>query len=78
MPHAEVKCFAGRTEEQKRLCAERIAEVIAETLGCETSGVSVAIKEVKKGEWKAEVWDKIIVPDREFLYKKPGYSYDEE
>ena len=78
MPHAEVKCFAGRTEEQKRLCAERIAEVIAETLGCETSGVSVAIKEVKKGEWKAEVWDKVIVPDSEFLYKEPGYSYEED
>ena len=78
MPHAEVKCFAGRTEEQKRLCAERIAEVIAETLGCETSGVSVAIKEVEKGEWKAEVWDKVIVPDREFLYTEPGYSYEED
>ena len=78
MPHAEVKCFAGRTEEQKRLCAERIAEVIAETLGCETSGVSVAIKEVEKGEWKAEVWDKVIVPDCEFLYKEPGYSYEED
>ena len=34
MPHVEIKCFSGRTEEQKKECAERVAEVIAETLGC--------------------------------------------
>ena len=78
MPHVEVKCFSGRTDEQKRLCAERIAEVVAETLGCETSGVSVAVKDVARGDWKAEVWDKVIVPERGTLYKEPGYSLDEE
>lgn len=36
MPHVEIKCFTGRTDEQKRVCAERIAEIIAETLGCES------------------------------------------
>jgi 4-oxalocrotonate tautomerase len=34
MPHIEIKCFPGRTEEQKKLCAERITEVVAESLGC--------------------------------------------
>ena len=34
MPHVEIQCFSGRTEEQKKRCAEGIAEVIAETLGC--------------------------------------------
>lgn len=48
MPRVDVKCFSGRIDEQKRLCAERIAEVVAETLGCETSGVSVAVKDVEK------------------------------
>lgn len=24
MPHVEIKCFPGRTEEQKKLCAEKI------------------------------------------------------
>ena len=37
MPHVDIKCFAGRTEEQKRECANQIAEVIANTLGCEMS-----------------------------------------
>ena len=29
MPHVEIHCFSGRTDEQKTLCAEKIAEVIA-------------------------------------------------
>lgn len=76
MPHVEIKCFPGRTDEQKRECAAQIAEVIANTLGCETSSVSVAIKDVEQSEWKDEVWDKYIIPDEQCMYKKPGYSYD--
>ena len=37
MPHVEIKCFEGRTDRQKTECAEKIALVIAETLGCKTS-----------------------------------------
>lgn len=48
MSHVEIKCFPGRTKNQKKLCAEKISEVIAETLGCKTSSVSVAIKDVPK------------------------------
>ena len=48
MPHVEIKCFPGRTEEQKTICAEKIAEIIAESLGCETKSVSVAIKDIEK------------------------------
>jgi len=76
MPHVEIKCFSGRTDEQKRLCAQRISEVIAETLGCKTTSVSVAIKDVVESDWKSQVWDKCIVPDEEFLYKKPEYTCD--
>lgn len=46
MPHVEIKCFPRRIENQKKLCAKKISEVIAETLGCKTSSVSVAIKDV--------------------------------
>ena len=74
MPHVEIKCFPGRTEEQKKLCAERITEVVAESLGCKQTSVSVAIKEVKEEDWKEEVWDMCIVSEKEFLYKEPGYS----
>lgn len=77
MPHVEIKCFAGRSEDQKLRCAAEIADVIARTLGCKTSSVSVAIKDIPEEDWKTEVWDKDIVPGMEYLYKKPGYSCDE-
>ena len=76
MPHVEIKCFEGRTDEQKRICAEKVSEVIADTLGCKVSSVSVVVKDVSEEKWKSEVWDKCISPDEKYLYKKPGYSYD--
>lgn len=76
MPHVEIQCFSGRSEEQKQICAERIADVIAETLGCKTSSVSVAIKDVEEKDWKEQVWDRCIVPSQDHLYKKPGYTCD--
>lgn len=76
MPHVEIKCFPGRTEEQKNECAAKIAEDIAKTLGCRLESVSVAIKEVAEDDWKADVWNAQIVADEEFLYKKPGYTCD--
>ena len=78
MPHVEIKCFPGRNDEQKRECAERIAEVLAQTMGCKISSVSVAIKDVPQEEWKSKVWDGCIVPDKDVLYKKPGYDYGEQ
>ena len=74
MPHVEIKCFPGRSEEQKKLCAERVAENIAEILGCNVSSVSVVIKDVSEADWKEKVWDANIIPDAKYLYKKPGYT----
>ena len=74
MPHVEIKCFPGRTEEQKKLCAEKIAEDIAETFGCKLSSVSVSIKDIPQEEWKEKVWDASIVPEADYLYKTPGYT----
>ena len=74
MPHIEIKCFPGRTEEQKLECANEIAQVVSKTLGCKVSSVSVSIKEVKEENWKDEVWDKQIISDKSSLYKEPGYK----
>ncbi|MCQ2578206.1 MAG: tautomerase PptA [Treponema sp.] len=74
MPHVEIKCYSGRTDEQKKECAEKIAEVLAQTWGCKTSSVSVAIKDVDPEDWKEKVWDANIVPDKDVLFKEPGYS----
>ena len=74
MPHVEIKCYPGRTEEQKKICAEKIAQDIVETLGCDITHVSVAIKDIERSDWKEQVWDKSIVPDEKYLYKKPEYE----
>lgn len=74
MPHVEIKCFAGRSEEQKKECAAKVADVIAETLGCNLTSVSVAIRDYAPEEWKEKVWDVNIVPDEDILYKKPEYT----
>lgn len=74
MPHIDVKCFPGRTEQQKKECAEQIANAVAVTLGCKLSSVSVAISDVEQEAWKTEVWDKQIVPNEDKLYKKPEYT----
>ena len=63
MPHVEIKCYPGRTEEQKKKCADKIAEDIAEVLGCDISSVSVAIKEIPAEEWKEKVWEVDITPN---------------
>ncbi|NLM60963.1 MAG: 4-oxalocrotonate tautomerase [Clostridiales bacterium] len=76
MPHVEIKCFPGRTEEQKQRCADKIAEDIADILGCDLSSVSVSIKEIPREEWKEKVWDVDIVPNESNMYKKPGYTCD--
>ncbi len=47
MPHVEIKCFEERTDKQKTECAERITQVIAETLGCKR-GIVPWNKEQKK------------------------------
>ena len=59
MPHVEIKCFPGRSEEQKTRCAEEVTK---------------AIKEIEKEEWKDKVWDTQIAPEKGSLYKKPGYT----
>jgi len=74
MPHIEIKLYPGRTEEQKKACAAQVTAAVAETMGCPTTAVSVAIKEVQKDDWKAQVWDEQIVKDEAFLYKKPEYE----
>ena len=74
MPHIEIQCFPGRTDEQKKRCAERIADVVAETLGCKISSVSVAITDIPEAAWKEKVWDRYIAPELNDLYKKPDYT----
>ena len=76
MPHVEISCYPGRTEEMKQKCAEKIAEDIAAILGCNLSSVSVTIREIAQQDWKEIIWNGKITPVGQELYVKPGYTCD--
>ena len=73
MPHVVVKMKAGRTEEMKRLLAERLTEAIVGALGCEEQAVSIAVVDVPPERWSADVYEPEIAGKLDTLYKKPGY-----
>ena len=48
MPHAEINCYPGRTEEKKKQCAEKIAQDIAEILGCSPNAATIRCCRARK------------------------------
>ena len=73
MPHIEISCYPGRSEEIKKNCADKVAATVAESLGCNITSVSVAIKEVEQTDWK-DFYNNTIIADQDALYVKPGYE----
>lgn len=73
MPHVIVKCYKGRTEEQKKELASRIAKDVQEVLGARMDSISIDIKDVDPKDWDS-VYESDIEPNLDTLYKKPHYS----
>lgn len=73
MPHIVINCYPGRTEEVKKECADKVADLVAGSLGCDISSVSVAFNEIEKSDWK-DFYNEQIVSDKTALYVKPGYK----
>jgi len=76
MPHVIIKMFPGRSEEQKKLCTEKIVEALIETLNTDEQSISVAFEEIPREMWKKEVFLPDIMEKEKTLFKKPGYSMD--
>jgi 4-oxalocrotonate tautomerase len=74
MPHISVKLYPGRSEQQKAQLAEQIVKDVVSLLECTESSVSVAIEEIKPGDWAEQVYKPDILNNPERLYKKPGYN----
>ncbi len=74
MPHIIVKLWPGKSEEQKRLFAERIVSAGVELLGKDEGAFSVAMEEISPNDWAEAVYRPEIVPNMDKLYKKPGYK----
>ena len=74
MPHAIVKMFAGRTDEQKQKLAEAVTKAIMATAGVGEESVSVAIVDVAQEDWMETVYKPDILNGPGKLYKQPGYK----
>lgn len=56
MPYVNLKMYPGRTEEQKREVARRIAEVVGEVCNVpDLAQTVVVIEDVPREEWAATV-----------------------
>jgi len=74
MPHIIVKLYPGRSEEQKKELAEKIAQDVVAIAKCEEKTVSVAFEEILPEDWAQKVYKPDILDNQHKLYKKPGYN----
>jgi 4-oxalocrotonate tautomerase len=74
MPHVVVKLWPGKSEEQKTRLAERISQAVMDVLDYGEDSVSVAMEEVRSGDWAKQVYQPDIKAKWGKLYKKPGYT----
>jgi 4-oxalocrotonate tautomerase len=74
MPHVIVKMYPGRSEQQKTQLAEAIVKDVMAIANVGNEAVSVAIEEIKPGDWTEKVYKPDILSSSGKLYKKPGYN----
>ena len=74
MPHVIIKLWPGRTVDQKRALAYKVAAALKDAIQVPESSISIAIEEVPKSEWKEKVYDREISGKIDTLYKKPDYT----
>ena len=74
MPHVIVKLWPGKSEQQKTRLAEAITKDVMSILPYGEKSVSVAMEEIKPGEWAEKVYRAELKDNLDKLYKKPGYD----
>jgi 4-oxalocrotonate tautomerase len=77
MPHVIVKMYPGRSEQQKAQLTEAIVKDVMAIAKVGDEAVSVAIEEVKPGDWADKVYKPDILNSPGKLYRKPGYNPSE-
>lgn len=73
MPHVLVKLWPGKSEEQKQRLADAITQSVMDILDYGEESVSVAMEEIKAGDWVEKVYRPEIKNPLNELYKKPSY-----
>lgn len=74
MPHVTVKLWPGKTDQQKKELAERIAGDVMEVLNYGDEAVSVSFEEVEPKDWADKVYKPDILDQPGNVYKEPGYN----
>lgn len=74
MPHVVIKLWPGRNDEIKKNLADAVAETVAENLKVDIGDVSVAVEEVARQDWEAQVY-KTEIKDNPKVLHKPDYEY---
>ena len=74
MPHVIVKLWPGKSEQQKTRLVEAITKDVMNILHYGEESVSVAMEEIKPGEWAEKVYRAELNDNLDKLYKKPRYD----
>ena len=74
MPHVIVKLWPGKSEQQKTRLAEATTKDVMSILHYGEKSVSVAMEEIKPGEWAEKVYRAELKDNLDKLYKKPGFD----
>lgn len=72
MPHISIKMLKGRTDEQKKLAADKLADALCKAIGCTPDHISVAVEDYTAQEWQ-DVFLKEIT-ENDSIVKKPNYD----
>lgn len=72
MPHITLKMLKGRTEEQKKLAAEKLSAALVEAIGCTPSHVSVSVEDFTPEEWQEQY--RVEVSENDNLVLTPNYD----
>jgi len=72
MPHIVIKMLKGRTQEQKKTAAEKLAAALTEAIGCNPTHVSVSVEDFTPEEWQEQY--RIEVAENQNLVLTPDYD----
>jgi 4-oxalocrotonate tautomerase len=69
MPHVIVKLYPGRTEEQKKNLADKIAQAVIDAVNVPEDSISIGIEEIPKEQWEETVKKRDIIAKQKTIYK---------
>lgn len=72
MPHITVELYEGRSDDEKRIIAEKVRDALCSQTGHEHGKVSVSVVDIPSSQWKSRVYDRVM--EDENLVLEPDYE----